>query len=261
MSQANMFKSMELVRLHNGGHLDPMLKKLHNIVDQSNLLACGGDVSVFHHQVNGEKRVVKVVPKSIRFFKHFGKGHSAKDFEKYINRLDPYFLPVDGILYEDDNVFVYAQKECKLIESKRINKTVVMDVFRLLQFMLVNDVLLTDLAPHNLGLVKGRVVVFDYHGLHRLTKNGVVKHTNWWRRLSRNLVRFVCGLYNPHKRPEYSLLMQNCDQSVIKKMESDSDIPKPLTSMIKYFMSQQNDISINKVCAYLEQCLNYVKTH
>ena len=256
-----MFNSIELSRLYKGGELNRFFSKFGNIFNPDTLIASGGDTTVFRYEQNGTKLVAKIVPKNIRFFKHFGKNNSAKDFKKYINRLEPYFLPVEEILYEDENVFVYTQQKCSLIESDKINKKVVIDVFRLIQFMLINDILLTDLAPHNLGIIHKHVVVFDYHGLHRLTRDGAIKREDWWRRLVRNLTRFTCGLYNPKKRPEYSALMQNCDQNVVKKMESDPDIPPVFTTLVKYLMEERNNGSLEKICELIENCIRFIKAH
>lgn len=257
-SMSNMFTSIELSKLYKEGALDNLFKKCGHLMNPSTLYASGGDTTVFRYVHDGRKSVIKIAPKNIRFFKHFGKTRSAKEFKKYINRLDPFFLPVEDIIYEDENVFVYTQKKCRLIKSNRINKKVVADVFRLVQFMLVNNILLTDLAPHNLAILHRQVVVFDYHGLHRLTKDGVIKREDWWRRLARNLTRFICGLYNPKKRSEYSTAMQNCDRNVIKKMEEDPGIPEVFTTMIKYLLKEQNNVSINKLCTFLEKCITCI---
>lgn len=255
-----MFSSDELRKLYNEGQLKHVFETLPTIVHPDNLIASANDTSVFKYDKNGEKYVVKVAPRNIRFFKHFGKNHSARDFKKYINRLDPFFLPVDEILYEDDNVFVYSQKKCRIIKSKNVNRRIVCDIFRLVQFMLVNDILLTDLAPHNLGYLDRHVVVFDYHGLHRLTKHGTIKRENWWRRLIRNMTRFITALFGSHKRSEYSKLMQNCDDNVVKKLENDPDIPKPFSKMVKYITTAQNHVSIEKLCGHLEENIQYLKS-
>lgn len=256
-----MFMSVELAKLYKAGQLDSMIKDLGNIITPSNLIASANDTTVFSCTRNGEKYVCKVTPKNLRFFKHFGKERSGKEFKKYINRLDPYFLPVEDILYEDENIFVYTQKKCSVIESSNIDKKVVIEVFRLIQFMLVNNILLTDLAPHNLGILHKKVVIFDYHGLHRLTKDGSINREDWWRRLARNLTRFVCSLEGAHKRAEYSLLMQNCTEETIQKMEGDSSIPAIFSSMIRYLSTEQNNASIDKLCDYLEKCIIEIKAH
>lgn len=252
----NMFTAIELTKLYQAGELDQLFKKMGGSINPTTLLASANDTSVFKY---GDDQVIKVVPKNIRFFKHFGRHNSGGDFKKYINRMDPYFLPVEDILYEDENIFAYTQKKCKVIESKRINKRVVREVFQLVQFMLANNVLLTDLAPHNLGISGKRCVVFDYHGLHRLTKDGKIKRPDWWRRLARNLTRFMCSLYGAHKRAEYSALMQNCDEKVVRKMENDPEIPRVFSKMIRYLFVHENNASIETVCTHLENCITHLK--
>jgi len=256
-----LFKSDELMKLYQVGQMDTLFQKLGHIINPTNLIATANDTSVFRYDKDGKKYVVKVTPKNLRFFKHFGHDHSAKDFKKYINRLDPYFLPVDEILYEDENIFVYSQEKCTVIKTDKINRKVVAEVLRLVQFMLVNDILLTDLAPHNLGLIHHHVVVFDYHGLHRLTQDGSIKRVNWWRRLLRNLTRFISALHGAHKRAEYSALMQNCTDSVVKQIEEDQAIPKPYSQLVRYLFTEQNRASIPQICEYLENTINEILLH
>jgi hypothetical protein len=257
-----MFSSLELLRLYEYGQLNKMLEQLGSLINPKTFETSGGDVSVFNYNKDGQKYVIKIAPKNIRFFRHFGRGdHSAIDFQKYINRLEPFFVPVEEIMYEDENIFVYTQKKCKVVESSRINKKTVIDVFRLVQFMLINDIILTDLAPHNLGLYQGHVVVFDYHGLHRLTENGAIKEIDWWKRLVRNLTRFICGLYNQRKRPLYSDLMQNCDARVIKKMEDDAFFPSEFINFIKFVMIEGRNAKIETMCEYLQGCIDYITKH
>ena len=259
-----LFKNIELSRLYKFGLMTHFFKKYGHLTTQKTLLATGGDTTVFNYVTDKdgkESLVLKIVPKNIRFFKHFGKNHSAKDFKKYINRLQPYFIPVEEIIYEDENFFAYTQRKCHLITSDKISHNVVVDLFKLIQFMLVNDILLTDLAPHNLGLIKKQLVVFDYHGLHRLTEHGVIKRQDWWRRLIRNLTRFICGLYCPHQRAEYSLLMQDCTTDVVRKLSNDSHIPKEFSKLVEYVMKEQENTSIPKLCEHLESCIKTIHSH
>lgn len=257
----DFFKCPDLRHLYSSGKLDHVIKQFGNLINNQTLIANGGDASVFDYH-NGES-VLKLVPKTIRFFQHFGnKGPtSANEFQKYINHLDPFFLPVDEILYEDDNVFIYTQRKCQLLNTKTINTGVVIDVFRLIQFMLLSDILLTDLAPHNLGIYKDHVLVFDYHGLHRLKKNGQIKRTNWWRRLARNLTRFICCIYVPDRRKEFAQLMQNCNSNTIAKFENEPQMPISFVELLKYLSNQQNRVIIDQVYEYLELCIHDLIQH
>jgi len=252
-----LFNSPELARLYKKGELDKVLNIYKHRINKKTLVGSGGDASVF--RCDDDQCVLKLCTKQIRYFKHFSKRGRASKFMVHINRLDPFFVPVEEILYEDKNVFIYKQKRCTIITSKDIDKQVVIDVFRLVQFMLNNNILLTDLAPHNLGLVNGQVKVFDYHGLHRLKKKGVIKRTYWWKRIVRNLTRFVCGFYIPHKRTEYAGLMQNCNRSTIKKMGRDPSIPYSFIELIKYLESRRDKVSLDKTVDLLEACISQIK--
>jgi hypothetical protein len=119
--------------------------------------------------------------------------------------------------------------------------------------------ILTDLAPHNLGIINNQVIVFDYHGLHKLRKDGKIKRQNWWRRIARNLVRFICAIYCPQKRKEFVTAMQNCDSSAIYKLEQDNDLPSVFVELIKYMYHNENKASVTIICEYLESCIELIK--
>ena len=252
-----LFNSRELFRLHEKGELDEILKIFRHTINGDTLLGSGGDASVF--RCDDDQYVLKLCSKQIRYFKHFAKRGSASKFLTHINKLHPFFVPVEEILYEDKNVFIYRQKRCEIVRHKDITKQVVIDVFKLVQFMLINNILLTDLAPHNLGIVDGQVKVFDYHGLHPLKKKGSIKRKYWWKRIVRNLTRFICGLYVPHKRTEYARLMQNCNQLTIKKLNGDPHVPQSFIDLIKYLESYRNKVSVDKVVYLLGECVSHIK--
>jgi len=254
---SKMFNSPELASLYKKGELDRVLNRFHDEINTKTLVGSGGDASVF--SCEDEDAVIKLCTKQIRYFKHFGKKGSAMGFQKHINSLDPFFVPVEKILYEDKNVFLYKQRKCGIITSKEITQQVVIDVFRLVQFMLINGILLTDLAPHNLGLLDGQVVVFDYHGLHRLKKKGQIKREYWWKRIARNLTRFICGYLIPDKRKEYANLMQNCNQEAIRKLEREAGLPVSFALLIKYLESHRNKVNLDQVIDLIEDTITDIK--
>jgi len=252
-----LFNSPELASFYRKEALDEVLHQLRKEINTKTLIGSGGDASVFG-SADG-RYVIKLCTKKIRYFKHFGKRGQATEFQKHINGLDPFFVPVEEIMYEDRNIFVYKQKRCDIITSQDIDLQVVVDVFRLVQFMLINDILLTDLAPHNLGLLDGHIVAFDYHGLHRLKKKGQIKRANWWKRVARNLTRFICAYCVPDKRKDYAKLMQNCNSSAVKKLENEKDLPRSFGRLIRYLLEHKNKASIDRIVDLLEQCISDLK--
>jgi hypothetical protein len=255
---SKMFNCSELNSFYRKGRLDVVLRKFRHELNPKTFIGSGGDTCVFSY--DDGKSVLKLCTKGIRYFKHFGKRGDAKGFQKHINSLYSFFVPVDEIWYEDDDIFIYKQQRCDIITSKDINKQIVIDVFRLIQFMLINDILLTDLAPHNLGLMNGHVVIFDYHGLHRLKKKGQINRENWWKRIARNLTRFISALYVPNKRQEYANLMQNCNSKVIKKLEHQGDLPSSFISLIKYLNKHNEKASIDQVVDLIDDCIYNIKS-
>lgn len=49
--------------------MDAFFDKNKNLVNSETFLAAGGDATVFHYK---NDCVLKIVPKTLRFFKHFG---------------------------------------------------------------------------------------------------------------------------------------------------------------------------------------------
>jgi hypothetical protein len=255
-----MFKSVELAHLEETGQLRVLMSKFRGFTS-GKLIASGGDATVFDYDGGC---VAKICSKKIRYFKHFGSNNSAESFKRHINELYPFFLPVVDILYEDLNVFVYTQKKCQMLNTKSIDNSIVIDILRLIQFMIINNVILTDLAPHNLGLIningQLQTIIFDYHGLHPLSdESGDIKRAGWWRRLARNMTRFVSALYVPEKRKHYGALMQNCDSIVLLELQNEKSIPVSFTNLLTYLSTYQNKAEIDQICLHIDLCVEDLK--
>jgi hypothetical protein len=254
---SELFHSADLIALYKKGDLDHVLRKFKKEIHKDNLIGGGGDASVFSY--NGGKQVLKICRKNIRYFKKC-EDKKAKYFKDHINTLTPYFLSVDDILYEDNNVFVYTQPKCKLMKTKDINHNMVIDIFELVKFMLERNIIMTDLAPHNMGIHNGHVVTFDYHGLHPLKKDGYkIKRKNWWRRVARNLTRFMCYIYASGKRRFYANMMQDCNDKVIGKFRESNSLPACFADLLEYFNTKHNEASTDHVCELLQKCITQIE--
>jgi len=262
MSNLSLFNSKGLKSLYKNGQLDKVLDLFKEKINKKTLLATGNDASVFVY--NEGKQVLKLCLKDIRYFnKYKGKSgrNSAQRFQKHINSLKPFLIPVEEILYEDENVFVYTQNMCEKLNKKIITPNTVVRVFQFVQFMLKKNFLLTDIAPHNLGLYDDHIIAFDYHGLHPLKQpNGLIKRVNWWKRIMKNLARYLCYIYSARRRKQYALLMHDFTKGILEKFRTDDALPGCFLELLEYMLEKQNKADINKVCEMLETCIKDIKT-
>ena len=256
MSLAKLFHSKRLLQLYEEGKLDSVLRLFKKDITEENFIGGGGDASGFLYKEG--KQILKLCMKQIGYFKRYGQGgtNEAQQFQEHINSLSEYFVPVEKILYEDENVFVYTQNRCQLMKKERISPRIVIGVFQMVQFMLLKNILVTDLSPHNLGLLNGRVVIFDYHGLHPLRRNdGRIKRRKWWVRLMRNLTRYLSYIYAPEKLNEYSALMDDYDDSVVEKLKFDRLLPSTYIELLLYVSINDTEVSVDILFKLLQNCI------
>lgn len=247
----HLWNSKELTNLYENGKLDEMLMLFKGKISRDTLMGKGNEASVFSS--DDPDQVIKVCPKSISYFKNW--GHNPKQFRDKINSLMPYFAPIGNIIYDDDKVFVYTQSKCQLLSKKHIAPEIVAGFFQLVEFMFHQNLLLTDLPPQNVGLLGGYVIIFDYHGLGPFRdKHGVIHHKEWWRRLARNLTRFITHSYTPDKRKEYEDLMQDYDSNVLKILTKDERLPRSFIELLKYMGEAQSSVTNDRLCQLLRSC-------
>jgi len=255
MSKSKLFNCEELAQYYKEGHLDDLLKRFDKEINSRTLIGAGNDASAFRY---GTDQVLKLTTKNIKWFKHFGNGASdAKEFQKHINSLKPYFAPIDKILYEDDRVFIYVQRKCQVIDKSHISSSEAIGMFKFVKFMIENDVLMTDLAPHNLGTINGQLVSFDFHGLGPLSNgDGKFRKSGWWRRLARNLARFMAAVYVPKDMKKYGEMFQNCTTKTIQKIKQDSNLPKSFGNLVEYMSDNLDNAEVDTVVKLLAYCIS-----
>lgn len=249
----DLWSCKELLHLYENGKLDELLLLFKDKINRNSLMGKGNEASVF--QSDDPEQVIKVCPKSISYFRNY--GHNPKQFRDKINSLMPYFAPIGEVLYEDDKVFVYTQSKCQLLGKHDIPPEIVAGFFQLIEFLFRQNLLLTDLPPQNVGVLGGYVIIFDYHGLGPFRdEKGVIQHKEWWRRLFRNLTRFISFSYAPNKRKEYAELMQNYNPNVLKVFIKDNKLPRSFIELIKYVSENQEKVRNDQLCQLLRNCQN-----
>ncbi len=251
--QSDLFSSKKLIKLDKKGSLIPLLTQYGHLLNSQTLLGKGNDASVFNF-LSDPRFVLKLCVKSVGYFRHY--NHTLNQFKNHINSLMPYLTPIGQILYEDSNVFLYTQRRCEILNTDQITPEVVAGFFQLLYFLFKHNLLLTDLPPQNVGLLNGLVIIFDYHDLSPFRNHlGQISHIDWWRRLARNLTRFICYSYAEDKRKIYAELMQDCTRRVIKTLSQDSRLPREFIELITYLYKERNQIKTETLCQHFQNCV------
>lgn len=258
MEKGKFIHSSRLLNCYKKGQLDPVLNKFNQIINNQTFLGAGDDVSTFLYNDN---QVMKICTKKCRYFLTFTKNNKSLSeglqFKEHINDLQPYFLPVLDILYEDKNILVYTQDRCKKIKKQQITREEVLSIFKMVKLMFEKNCIVTDIGPHNIGVYNDQPCLFDYHSLQPIFVNGHIANEVNLHRLGRNLTLYMAFINAPHKTKEYKELMKNSKERSIKKIEKEDLLPYCQIQLSKYLMEEQN-AKLNKIIALLDRCIYHL---
>lgn len=232
-----MFKKTHwLQELYQEGKLKKVLHKFKDDLNEDNVLGHGTQVYCFGKKK--ERKVLKLVPKKIKFFSE----ETFKSFKEEINELDPFFIPVIKIIYEDDNIFVYSQHIChKVRDYSQNNPYLIMSIILMTIAMILKNKVVTDIGPHNMGIYHRNIGIFDCHGLHRVDFS-----TIWYNRLVVNLERYVGHYY----KGDLTAIFATNDVSIIVKSLS-RDLFDPLYRDNYHKLSKKKQTIIDKKLSFI----------
>jgi hypothetical protein len=157
---------------------------------------------------------------------------------------------------------VYTQRKCKILTNSDANKKVLLDVFKAVRFMMANNAIANDLAPHNWGMLDGHAGIIDYHGLknYEVNSEGIIKSTYWWHRIVRNLVRYMSAVYCPDKRKKLSNLIEDYSKDSINKISDKSyKFPSSFIKLIEYMHTNKDSASLEKLIKLLDDCIAIIE--
>ena len=258
MTKKKLFNSKQLLNYYKEGILDNILKKFKKEINEKTFLGAGCDASGF---IYGKKEVLKICPKTIGYFRKSGLNgeNLGNRFQEHINSLFPYFLPINQIIYEDDKILIYTQYFCQKVTREKISEKKVSTIFQMVKLMLENNCISTDIGLHNMGMHKGHFVLFDYHGMHPIMKNGHMPARKWWGRLSKNLTKYMTYIYAPNRIENYSQLMRNLNEKSIKEMKKEDLLPSCFINLLKYFVNHRANSQLNEVIDLLDLCIRHLE--
>ena len=258
MSARKLLHSKNLIILYKEGKLDRVLKRFKSEISEKNFIGAGTHVACFRYRSGHQ--VLKLCTKNIHYFTSFpllpsSRSH-AQQFKNHINSLSPYLSPVNDILYEDEFVFIYTQAICRRFEIDKITPKMILKIFKTVNFLIENNLLLTDLAPNNFGFLGNSLVLFDYHDLQPISEDGKQLKTSWWRGIMKNLTRYVSALYAPEKSEKYERLMEDLDETVLEKFRKDHLLPSCFVKILQYILIDRNDVSEFTIYNLLNDCID-----
>ena len=255
MKKGKFIHSTRLLNCYKKGQLDNIMKKFNQQINEQTFLGAGDDASTF---IYDDDQMMKISTKQSRYFIEF-KSKKAGQFKDHINEFLPYFLPVNEILYEDKNTFIYTQYKCKKIKKENITKKEVMTIYNLVRLMFQRNCIVTDIGPHNIGVNQhyDQPFLFDYHSLQPIFIEGKISSEVNLNRISRNLTQFMAFIYAPHKIEEYMESMKKSEEKAIKKIEKDHLLPECLIVLIKYLINEKK-FKKNKIIDLIDRCIDHL---
>jgi len=229
---------MKFSKLNKTNQLINTLKSMN--IDEKDFLDSGCTATVFLKN----NQAVKVCRKTIRYFSNYNGNAIA--FKNHINTMGDIFLPVKDILYEDSQFFIYTQDICKPLNKKDIDKKITIEFLHLFKAMIKKNCIVSGLSPGNLCHYQGKLLIYDYHGLHILK--------NWKSsRIPRNLVKYMTLVFCPQKYHDHKVIMANFDKKAIKQL---THLPETFIALLNAMLDDKK--SPDYIIAYIDQCIQQV---
>ena len=281
MSKNNLttvFRSSEgLLKLYRKKKLDHIIAKFSDYINTSSYLG-GSKCSAF--LLPNKKEVLKITLKSIKYFrdgyyqifrKHNVKANDQLDSVQFlqhqINSMGNYFSQIKEILYSDEDVFVYLQdyctpfKEYMIAHPDQVDPQIIKQVIQLVQYMISNNVLITEIGPSNIGLSEsGKVLIYDYDGLRPLREIIIQKPSDWWGFQLGSLLYYLSFIFQPKKIDWYRSHRHKWGHQLKDFKIAQKDFPSCVYDVIKaYTIFDKNiETQIGKIISSLESCLTQI---
>lgn len=231
MPKKQLFRSEHLLSLYKKGQLKKIMKIFN--IESKKWIGAGSQASTF---MFNDQEVVKICSKKIPYFSENPKG-TAVDFQKCINNLHPFFIPINKILYENEDLFIYTQDLCQSFGKDIWEPQATMNIFELVVMLLQNNLSIIDIAPRNIGLYKGHAAILDPHGI----RSVIPKEQQWFKNIIDKFLPILSTLQNLPVFSDSSALSESTTQDVgfSNKLKSEvptTDIGNMLASLSRVFL-------------------------
>ena len=276
-----MLISKKLIELDKQGELDSVLTQFKKEINEKTFLGAGGDASAF--LCKGGHQVIKICAKESKnnYFQNFsqknGKIVTAKEFQKHVTKLQPFLLPIEEIVYDDENIWIYKQSFCRRFEKHKMDLKSLITIFEMVYHFLSQANIINSISAHNLGIFEGNnsdsvglkgnnsdsvglkgnnLVMFDYHGLHPVIWD---KNEKWWEQTLRHLTEYISVLFAKHKRRQYEKRMRFLSSDLIKDFEKDGLLPIYFINFLKFCVDSTAEIPKDRFLKLLGQCILHLR--
>ena len=268
MSHKRLIKSKVLLQLEKQGQLKPVFEQFKKELNPENLIRMGHDSSMFTYDEG--RQVIQLCSKQSTYFQNLysqemeGKSpptpclNGAPQFKQQIEDLQPWFLPINTILYEDENVFVYTQDKYTSLRRRKNNLSplMVLKIFQIIQTLLKKNLYITNLSPRNFGIADDCIVVHDYNDLHPLQINDGIITGEKLGKLSKYLTPYLLLIYGDPSEPKSLKKMQKLKgPGSLKKIKKAAILPPTFIRFLAYLYAHSQTVEKDKLLRHLKSCI------
>ena len=153
-------KQFKLGRFHNA--VDFVEKKG---VKPTDFMKVGTTCLVFNYD---QTRVIKLCTKDISGLVAFNQ--SPQSFRTIVNeKFNKYFLPINEVLYEDADAFIYTQDKVRILDLLEIDRCIYSKILDVIKKMYKDKIITHDIISSNFGFTdSGEFLMLDSHDLDTL---------------------------------------------------------------------------------------------
>ena len=272
-------KSSGLTKLYRQKKLDDVISQFSKYITPQSYLG-GSKCSAF--LLPDSKHILKVSLKDIRYFRNgycqqFMKSHRTTGdqvdfFQKHVNSLDYCFAPIKEVVYKDENIFIYIQDCCRplkeqLLSTKIYDPAIIIQVLKIVKYMIGQNVLVVEIGPSNIGLIKStsgkrKVVIFDYDTIKPLRHTIRDKPKGWWGFQLGSLLYYLSHVFCPQKTDWYRSRRHGWGTKFEDFKQTTRDFPSCVSKLIQSYTQTNSDIDgyIENLLSSFDLCIENIAT-
>lgn len=203
---------------------------LENNLDEKNYIGHGGSCISFRKN----NLVYKICVKSSEIFHN-----------KYVTKLTK-LLPVETILYKNNNFFIYNQKHCEVLtaflDTDNITPLICVKILEILSELHNANLIVFDNFITNFGIYNGDVYMFDYHDISKL--DNFMDNKKW----NIDVDGYLINIFNIVCFALYGKLQTNLNPNIQKYSDLNlGDLPGCCVKMLNAFYNADFRIFLDEL--------------
>ena len=202
--------------------------------------------------------VIKLCTKRIKYFKSF-PNVTVNEFKKLIGKqFHQMLLPINDVLYEDSNYFVYTQEKVRILNLPDVDVTVFNKILMVVKTMFNKNVLTCDLISSNFGWNHNQqLYLLDYHDMKPVTD---FFRKDKWSKIVRCLLEYASYFLYKKGFEEYSgesFVQWKSEMTIVKKEFGVNYFPNYLVNLFRSFSSNHVSIIVDSI----NECQTTLRNH